>query len=53
MRISKDEIRLEILNVKDNVDNSTSELMKQDAEFGEEKFEIIVFEGILVSYIYE
>lgn len=53
MRISQDEIRLGILNVKDRVDNPTAGLIQQIAEFGKEKFEIIVIEGILGSHIYK
>lgn len=53
MRISQDEIRLGILNVKDRVDNPTSELIKQIAEFGKDRFELIVIEGILGSHIYK
>lgn len=53
MRISQDEIRLGILNVKDRVDNPTAGLIQQIAEFGKEKLEIIVIEGILGSHIYK
>lgn len=53
MKISQDDIRLGILNVKDRAGNPTPELIRQIAEFGKGKFDIIMIEGILGAHIYK
>ncbi|MDH6364675.1 uridine kinase [Enterococcus sp. PF1-24] len=52
MKISQDEIRLDILNVKDRKENPTTDLIQLIAEFGHDKFDIVIIEGILGSHIY-
>lgn len=52
MVISQDDIRLGILNVKDRIENPTSDLMQLIAEFGHDRFDIVIIEGILGSHIY-
>lgn len=53
MKISQDEIRLGILNVKDRQENPTADLIRLIAEFGHEHFDIVIIEGILGSHIYK
>lgn len=53
MRISQDDIRINILNVKDRIGQPTADLIKQLAEFGKDRFDIVVIEGILGSEIYQ
>ena len=51
MLISQDEIRLGILNVKDRKENPTADLIRLIAEFGYDKFDVVIIEGILGSHI--
>ena len=53
MLISQDEIRLGILNVKDRKENPTADLIRLIAEFGYDKFDVVIVEGILGSHIYK
>ena len=53
MLIAQDEVRLNILNVKDRIENPTADLIQSIALFGQGKFKIIVIEGILGSHIYK
>ena len=53
MLISQDEIRLGILNVKDRKENPTADLIRLIAEFGYDKFDVVIIEGILGSHIYK
>lgn len=53
MKISQDEIRLSVLNVKDRKENPTAELIQLLAEFGHDHFDIVIIEGILGSHIYK
>ena len=47
MRISQDEVRREMLNVKDKVGNPTPDLIRQLAEFGKDRFDLVLIEGIM------
>ncbi|MFC0232389.1 zeta toxin family protein [Vagococcus entomophilus] len=53
MRISQDEIRLGMLNVKDRIENPTAEAIQLLAKFGYGRFEIVIIEGILGTHIYK
>jgi len=44
MLIAQDEVRLNILNVKDRIENPTADLIHSIALFGKEKLKIIVYE---------
>jgi len=53
MKISQNDVRLGILNVKDRIENPTAKLIENIAEFGKNKCDTVVIEGILGSHIYE
>ncbi|MFY0832828.1 hypothetical protein [Enterococcus faecium] len=53
MRISQDEVRREMLNVKDKVGNPTPDLIRQLAEFGKDRFDLVLIEGIMSAKIYK
>lgn len=52
MTIGQDEIRREILNVKDTPDNLTVSVIKNLALFGREHYPVVIIEGILNRGIY-
>ena len=47
MLVSQDVIRLGILNVKDYPGNPSIELIKSICEFGNDKYDYVILEGIL------
>ncbi|WP_235805592.1 hypothetical protein [Liquorilactobacillus oeni] len=53
MLVSQDVIRLGILNVKDHPNNSAVELIKLICEFGRDKVDYVILEGILGAQKYK
>lgn len=53
MRISQDEVRRGMLNVKDKIGNPTPDLIRQLAEFGKDRFDLVLVEGIMRTKIYK
>lgn len=53
MLISQDTVRINILNAKDRPGNPTIELVKLMAEFGKDKYDYIIIEGIFASVRYK
>lgn len=53
MLISQDVVRIDILNAKDRPDNPTGELVRMMAEFGNNKYEYVIVEGIFAASRYK
>lgn len=53
MIVSQDVVRRDILNLKDTANNISVELMTQIIQFGIDKYEVIILEGILSKSKYE
>ena len=53
MLVSQDVIRLGILNVKDYPGNPSIELIKSICEFGKDKYDYVILEGILGAAKYK
>ena len=47
MLVSQDTVRLEILNVKDHPGNPSIELIEKICEFGKDRYDYVILEGIL------
>lgn len=53
MLISQDTVRIDILNAKDRPGNPTVDLVKLLAEFGKDKYQYAIIEGIFASVRYK